>query len=135
MIWRFRQAGAACLGATLLVSLGCWSGSDLEIAPVTGTIYWNGEPQGQLEVCFLPESGRPSYAETRPDGTYELGYTGRIKGALVGNHSVQIRGAREGDGENPGVREFLPAKYHDRTELTAVVEPRNNQIDFHLTTN
>ena len=61
---------------------------------------------------------------------------GRPWGALVGNHTVAI--TTEDRIENPETgearwqTEILPPKYNVQTELTAVVESGDNEIDFTL---
>lgn len=86
---------------------------------------------------------------TDDDGRYELFYTGRIKGAMLGSHRVMLSkrvpdSAYEmspqekemlanGDYFLPLV-EMLPERYRgSESELSAEVESGRNVIDFKLT--
>ncbi|HWL10819.1 MAG TPA: hypothetical protein VNQ76_20595 [Planctomicrobium sp.] len=82
---------------------------------------------------FQPESGRPSRGETDRSGRYQLNYTRESRGALPGLHTVNIRTRLEDDSGNIVVEEFLPARYHEKTELSASVDAGKNVIDFNLT--
>ena len=106
-------------------------------------------------ISFFPDVGRTSVGRTNEKGEYVLNYTRGKKGALIGNHKVTIstkyvaetnynpkNNGKEGLGEqsesdrirSKGRKEMVPEKYRDRdkTELTAVVEPGSNEIDFKL---
>lgn len=75
---------------------------------------------------------------TREDGTYELTYTYNKKGARVGSHVVHITTERpavsgeDGEPAKPARKEFLPDRYHNRTELTGTVKAGRNEINFDL---
>ena len=43
--------------ATVALAAGC--GSDANVAPVTGTVTYKGEPLKQGTITFVPENGRP----------------------------------------------------------------------------
>jgi hypothetical protein len=54
---------------------------------------------------------------------------------VVGRHIVEIRtggGGRDKDGTFVEAAERLPDKYHAKSQLTATVSPRSNDIDFKL---
>ncbi|WP_437206968.1 hypothetical protein [Planctomicrobium sp. SH664] len=125
-------------GGIALLLPGCHR-ADLDIAPVTGIVTLDGVPLEGAVVAFSSGKGRPSLAVTQEDGSYELTYTASRKGALVGPHTVRItteRNPQEGSGNQPGVKgikEFLPPRYHEQTELTANVISGSNKIDFALT--
>lgn len=114
---------------------GC--GGDLGY--VSGTITMDGAPLPNARVMFYPQNeGAGSAGRTDKNGYYEL-YLGRSgKGAVKGEHLVQISTGDEGGGygddgsENRGSRETVPAKYNVRTELTATVNGGSNSIDFDL---
>lgn len=121
----------------LVVGLaGC--GSDT-IGYVEGTVTLDDQPLEGALVTFIPEEGgRPAYGRTNADGWYELTYTRKEKGALIGTNSVEINTESEGDpdAENPAFRksvpERIPAKYNVNTELTAEVESGSNTFNFDL---
>jgi hypothetical protein len=100
---------------------------------VTGTVTLDGQPLPNAIVFFQPEQGRPSSAITDSAGVYYLMYTSKIEGALVGKHIVHIRTEMDAWDERPAVKEFLPDRYHEKSELNADVQPGANQVDFALT--
>lgn len=127
------------LGTTLLV--GC-SDTGTAYVPVSGVVTFDGTPVADATVSFTllegPDGEQPSGTApvasgmTDNSGRYSLeSFTPnreRVEGAAVGTHRVSIRTEvieePEGDVEAKVVRqEMLPAKYHDDTELTCVVEP------------
>ena len=91
---------------------------------------------------FMPaDGGRPGTAMTNADGRYELQFTGTEKGAMIGKNVVRIStyyppmGNTSADGktsEIPARPERLPAKYHEKSELTADVQPGVPTYDFDL---
>jgi len=128
-----RVAGLVVLAAIA----GCFSDRpDLDFGDVHGKVVLQGEPLANATVCFQPARGRPSYGRTDEAGEYSLQYMGRPWGALVGNHTVSIttedRTENPETGESHWQPEILPLKYHRQTELSAVVEPGENEIDFTL---
>ena len=140
------------LTATLLVCLflaGCDTGPGL--APVEGTVTLDGNPLEGAEVEFQPagEGGRPSVGVTDASGHYELRYTMKEKGALLGEHIVRIsmsddadmdEGGDEGGGAlmtDEGADEEeapnrIPARYNTESELKETVNRGGNTIDFAL---
>ncbi len=85
------RAHAAITLAILLTSVagGCYSGSDM--APVHGVVSVDGEPVAGAAIAFRPETGgRPAWAITEEDGTYQLQTINPGDGALIGTHTVTI---------------------------------------------
>jgi hypothetical protein len=120
------------LGLVLVVlTVGCGT-TGPEVASVSGTITLDGKPLENATVTFQPVSGRPSFGTTDKDGKYEMGYTLQRSGVMLGKNSVYIRTRMENESGQVVQKEFLPAKYHDRSELTAEVEKKANVIDFQL---
>ncbi len=111
---------------------GCGGGGDLpKLGRVKGVVTLDGKPLAEAQVQFLPQSGRPSTAETATDGSYRLQYTADHDGALVGSHTVKIQTAI--DGRDDPRSERLPARYHSKTELKADVKSGSNEFNFDLT--
>lgn len=129
------SAGILCLG---LIS-GCGRGDHPETGPVSGRITLDGQPLGEADVYFAPESGgRTSSARTDAEGRYVLLYTGpKDRGAKVGTHRVAIRTAGErldpATGKSKYQKEKLPKRYHDKSELVREVDRRGGTFDFELT--
>ncbi|MHC2070574.1 transthyretin-like family protein [Bremerella sp. T1] len=121
----------------LTTMLGCFSGKpDLDFADVHGTVTLQGEPLRDATVRFQPANGRPSYGKTNEAGEFKLNFMGREWGALVGNHTVAIttedRIENPETGETRWQPEILPPKYNKQSELTANVEPGDNEFNFSL---
>ena len=137
MFFRFRFLQLS-LCIPLLLFVGCGDGS---MGRVEGVVKFDGQPVDRALVTFYPADARASVGFTDDDGRYYLNYTGKVKGAVVGEHQVTISTRIDKEDDNvaskyggKGREEFLPPKYHSRreTELTATVESGNNTIDFDL---
>ncbi len=110
---------------------GCGAGGDLpDLGEVKGVVTLDAQPLSGAQVQFLPQSGRPSVAETGADGSYRLRYTTDEYGAVVGSHTVKINTAV--DGRDDPSTEKVPARYNAESELTADVQPGSNEINFDL---
>jgi hypothetical protein len=129
------------IGACLLVVTclsGCGRRSDQPpLGTVKGVVTLDGEPLAEANVTFAPtEGGRTSTAVTNSDGSYELNYTTKDKGAKVGEHTVRVSTFQQG-GDEPdspkGVPEKVPKKY-DTEPLVHDVSAGENVIDIELTT-
>ena len=123
----------ALLISPLLVASGCDKGP--ELAPVTGVVLLDGKPLPNATIEFQPDDGSPSFATTGEDGSYELMFTRDRKGAMPGKHRISIRtegNVVDADGSERKVREMLPAKYHDKTELVRDITAGENIIEFRL---
>jgi hypothetical protein len=108
-----------------VLSLGL-GGCAERFAPVCGTVTLDGKPLEGAIVGFYPADRRGSHGVTDAQGRYELVYSQTIKGILPGQYLVRITTA---DVNTP---ERLPARYHERTELSAEVKPGDNVHDFAL---
>lgn len=133
------NASLALLTAVALcLVMGCSKAAGPELGYVEGNVTLDGKPLDGAEVQFEPSDSRPSVAFTDENGHYVLKFTGSRNGATVGTHVVRIlsaRGSSGGEGDGPLVKarpELLPAKYHDKSTLTADVQSGNNTIDFDL---
>ncbi len=128
----------ACL--TLVLLTGCSrSPLDRDVGRVSGIVTFEGKPLEGAQVLFQPSDFRPSVGVTDKSGRYELQLTQNIMGAVVGDHQVRItteqfaQGGEGGAEAKPARAEFLPEKFHEKTELTASVKPGKNQFNFDLT--
>ncbi len=117
-------------------------GCNSDIAEVKGIVTLDGKPLHDATVTFHPQAGgRPGSAITDKDGRYELIFTGTEKGAMIGKNVVTIStyyppmGNTGPDGKTsqiPARPERLPAKYHEKTELSVEVKPGIPSYDFDL---
>lgn len=110
-----------------------------ELAPVKGIVTLDGGPLSGARIAFVPKTpdahgnGRVSTGVTDDKGAFELLYGPGRKGAIVGEHTVQIS-KFSGTAEEPGI-ESLPARYNTDSELTATVSATQpNQVEFSLVT-
>lgn len=111
-----------------------------DLYEVTGVITLNGQPLGNAKVVFEPEEvrekarRRASSATTKADGSYRLYYNPKAAGATSGKHKVTIF-KLPGASEEASDTQSIPAKYNEKTELTADVTEGDNTINFDLISN
>lgn len=113
----------------LLTSFGC-SNQYGDMGLVTGTVTLDSAPLSNVNVEFIPDHGRSSFAKTDSDGHYQLNYVGATQGALPGRHRVEISTKEISGGD--GKPERLPAIYNRKSELTAEAKRGQQTIDFDL---
>ena len=124
-------------GCVLFVLVCGMSGcgvSDVSLAPVRGRVTLDGRPVANAWVKFHPSKGRGSQARTNNDGVYELEYTAERRGALLGEHKVEV-GTREANDAlgNPVNRpEVIPARYNTESTLQASIASGENVVDLEL---
>lgn len=122
-----------------LLLAGC--GSEMKVAPVTGTVMLDGKPLVRASVTFQPKAGgRPSFGVTDASGQYALTYSMHEQGAEVGECSVKVttRIQAENTEDDSGAEgrlapERVPARYA-ANPVVVDVKPQNNTIDISLTT-
>ena len=134
----------ALLGAAMM--LGCNSGGQ-RIAPVSGTVTYNGKPVPGAHVSFVPSDGSSRAAEglTDANGKFTLGTFSTSDGAVVGTHKIGViangpaRPARPGEGSGmPGETvpgpPLIPAKYFspETSGITQEVKPGSNSVELTL---
>ncbi len=73
-----------------VVVAGC-GGDGPKVVKITGTVTRGGQPVKDLVVNFVPETGRPSWGFTDPQGQYTLHYTKDQDGAVLGKHRVFVK--------------------------------------------
>jgi len=107
-----------------------------DLADVSGVVTLDGAPLGNAKVIFEPqevrEKGRrrASSATTETDGSFELQYNADAAGATPGKHKVMI--IKLPDNPDEAGKQLIPAKFNDKTELTADVSKGDNTINFDL---
>lgn len=136
----FRPLLVLILGVACSLELaGCSEQEGPDLGQVIGTVTLDGKPLEGASLSFQPEAGRSSKGFTDESGNYELQFTLDRKGAVLGQHMVEIisvRSSSGGEGGEPlveGRKEILPARYHSATELTANIKPGRQTINFELT--
>ena len=130
-----------CL-AILSACVGCSDGGP-HLVSVTGKVTLDGKPVPNAVVTFNPVAagGSNSLGKTDKDGNYLLEFSQDKRGAMVGDHVVEIvtkkiaKSDLPDDGSALDQSAFveIPAKYRKRGELKATVQDQSNTIDFPLT--
>ncbi|WP_417378606.1 carboxypeptidase regulatory-like domain-containing protein [Gimesia sp.] len=107
-----------------------------DLAQVTGVVTMDGAPLSNAKIIFEPQQAtekarrRASSASTETDGSYTLEYNSDASGATLGSHKVMIIKMPD-DPEDAGMQ-LVPAKYNDKSELTAEVKEGDNSFNFDL---
>ena len=141
---RIAKSGSLIVAAVALLAAcsGC-STDPFACAPVSGLVTLDGEPLKTARVIFTPEKkgdnaivGPVSFCITDDQGQFELNTNTGKPGAMIGKHKVFICGEVR-DEENPDVilvKEYLPARYYEGTELTfEVPDYGTDEANFALT--
>ena len=131
---KVHRVGSWLAAALLLVVLVGCGRSDL--GTVTGTVTLDGEPLPEAMVMITPVTGgRPGAGRTDAQGKYEIQHDRTSKGALLGEHVVEISTGDELANDDDTVTvipEKIPAKYNQNSELRMTVEAGSNVFDFDL---
>lgn len=134
------RAFSISLVLSCVLLAGC-GGDGIPRAAVQGTVTYDGEPVESGVIMFIPETVAPVALKITA-GQYDTDSdVNDRRGAVIGHCSVQIFANRPTGkiytdvmtGEKmEETKQFVPAKYNERTELTAEVEAGQQTIDFHL---
>ena len=142
-VLRALSGAAVCL---LMASglAGCGD-SPPEVAPVTGTVMYQGKPVDGAAVTFTPANGRPATGQTNANGEFTLTTFKTNDGAITEEHAVTIAKMESGPvaqgepGRAPPVtsatppKSLIPKKYSDpRTSglKETVASPGPNEFTF-----
>ena len=133
--------GCCCLS---LVG-GCAGGKSpaRKLVPVTGTVFFGGQPLGRGTITFVSDStsGINAAGEIDASGKYALSSERPGDGAAPGSYKVRIESwssppRMDETGTDPG-KPAIPEKYFDSQQsgLTATISDENapQVIDFRLT--
>lgn len=116
-----------CFALATLAVIGCGSGDAESLGRVSGMVTLDGSPKPGIIVNFAPiDGGRPSGGQTDETGKFELIYSPRSAGAIVGKHTVQI----SADGELAKQLSNSDSPLILKKELT--VESGNNSFELEL---
>lgn len=77
------------LGLLLAAVGGCGDDKVSGLAPVTGTVTYNGQPVEGATVSFIPRGGVMGAAQTDKDGKFTITTRGQA-GAQIGAHNVSV---------------------------------------------
>ncbi|HVJ67593.1 MAG TPA: hypothetical protein VM510_06400 [Caulifigura sp.] len=125
----------ALLGLAVVMS-GCGA-SGPALGTVSGQVRLNGQPLPYALIVFEPAEQAGTYGSgyADQDGRYQLQFSRRRKGALVGRHLVRIT-TPDSDALDKGQRapkkDKLPVKYNAKSDLFRDVVAGHNTFDFDL---
>lgn len=124
----------------LAIAAGCGP-SEPRRNPITGTVQFKGQPVKKGTINFRSEAdGTYVTSGEIDDGKYHIP---QPSGLPAGQYIVAITypdpkvpaprpDLEEAPGEWRPVREMLPAKYNDNTELKALIKEGPNDVSFDL---
>lgn len=119
--------------ALLLVAavLGC--GHDYELAPVSGSVTFDGQPLAHGKIQFFPGEGRTA-SGTIVDGRIEdVSTFEQDDGALVGSHRVAVYAFEREPVGMEIVPWAIPRRYGDPNTSGLVAElPADGELQFDL---
>ena len=139
-----RAAGVIALAAAVALVAGCSSG--LNLAPVEGTVYLDGEPvkagenvTGYVVFHADPARGNKNMEDVKgdigPDGRYTI-YTRDKEGALAGWYFVTVDLARTNPKDPYDYKAMVSEKYLDKTKsglaFEVIPNPEPGRYDIKL---
>lgn len=145
VILNIRSAmGPVVLGCGLMLMVGCGGGSAAYTGPaqaaVKGKVTFGGEPVENGSISFIPSNDKSRKAGAQiVKGEYNIPEAG---GPNLGSYAVQIHWAKptgkkyvepDSGSELDELKEVIPDKYHDKTELTIDIKAGVNEKNWELT--
>lgn len=140
MLTRSRTLLLAAAMASVALLIGC---SQSPTQAVSGTVTFDGAPLATGEIEFAPAAGTtgPTAGATIEGGSYSLPavaqgvktngtYTVRIVSMAPSGEFVFH--PAEPSGKREGLKNIIPAKYNESSELTITVAPGDNVHNFDL---
>lgn len=136
------------IAGLVLVTVGGCAGRPYKAAQVTGRVTLDGKPLSKAHVTFVPmESkenkapGPTAYGATDADGRYTLAIDPQTPGAVVGRCRVYISTLlmdqpdddRDAGRKVKAMRDRVPLKYNQKTELVVDVPSGGFEKNFELT--
>jgi len=112
------------IAVVLVVAAGCGASDPLGLAPVAGTVTYDGRPLDHGKVVFFPEAGTPgpqAVGTIEPDGTFQMQTIGR-DGAAVGRHRVLVHCRRPFRPEEQRQQRQMPVRESLIPEKYSVLE-------------
>ncbi len=132
----FASADRPVVLGGVALCLGCSGPSLPAVAPVTGTVTWQGQPVADAEVLFMPKGSRPANGTTDSQGHYKLSTFGQGDGAVIGQHAVTVtKRVAISDAPYSPERSEIPEQYSGLTtsDLKADVTAAGpNEFNFDL---
>jgi hypothetical protein len=133
MLWRSGGTVWILLSVLALVA-GC-GGDGLTRGTVSGKVTFDGQPLANGTIVFAPTGGTkgPMAMTESANGQYAI----TNNAPVGGKHTVKIEGFRDTAKKDELGRvigeQFIPAKYNEKTTLSAEIAKGSNSHDFALT--
>jgi hypothetical protein len=120
----------ATVGIAVL-AIGCGSGN---LAPVSGTVNYHGQPLKEGTIGFIPDKGRPAYGKIVDGKIVEVTTITRGDGVTVGHHKVQIQAISNASTMYAQHKSLIPDHYADpnKSGLTAEIKKGSPALTFDL---
>ena len=114
----------------LLLAAGCSSDHGVQLAPVSGTVEYQGQPLEGAEIVFYPEQGRPAYGRVRGGQIQEVSTFDPNDGVTVGKCRVIVRALQGSTDMYTPSKSLIPARYAnaDASGLTAEIAPGEKNV-------
>jgi hypothetical protein len=125
---------SALILSLALVLPGCGGGGPA-LAPVSGTVNYNGKPLAQGEISFHPAGGqRPAYGKIQ-DGKIVDVKTADKEGVIVGPCQVGVTSVQAAADMYTPSKSLIPQRYADpkKSGLSCEIKKgQTNQVEFEL---
>ena len=137
-----RRLPLALVALFCCAALGCARSGPRRFA-VGGQVTLDGAPLPEGEILFRPgaSTSGPTAAGLIEEGRYSID---EAHGPVSGSYAVVITASRKtgrkvqsemrGTATTDQYEQYLPARYNDRTELSAQVDDDRDDLNFQLTT-
>lgn len=124
-------------GSVLLavLAIGCGAADRPQLAPLTGTVTYNGKPLESGMIIFTPDKGRAASGRVRAGEIVDVGTFEPNDGAPVGNLKITVMDAPP-QGMEEKKESIVPAKYNsfETSELSVgVYAGKPNTVTVELT--
>jgi len=118
------------LSLILLVACGC----GVKTHEIAGTVKFDGEPIPEGQISFVVEGAPVGGNAVITNGKYSASVpAGKAKVQINASKLEKLPPGEKGmDGKTEEVRQYIPAKYNTKSELTADITGPNNALDFDL---
>ncbi|SFH69501.1 hypothetical protein [Planctomicrobium piriforme] len=133
--------GMSLLG--LAVTWGCGSKESIPRSAVSGQVTFEGQPLEAGVILFVPGTGvkgAPVHLSIQAGKYDSASDPADRRGVVTGNNQIQILAMKKTGKKikNPDNRmeeevlQYIPARYNIQTELSQVIQPGKQELNFDL---
>ena len=101
-----------------------------ELVAVSGQVTMDGEPVGEGQIQFFPDSGRPASGELGPDGRYQLTTYEAGDGVLPGAYKVTVTAVKTHDPREKFASFEEEREYYTQLDAQAPVAETTTQVEW-----